>query len=546
VIGSATVLPRSGDLFAVSFTRAWKAIDATHADLTVPLRVLGARGFYSDGIFGWHGHQNATLASGTLNLFGGATPTPTPSSSQASDPCLTLESFSNEFAMPLTGSNFTVAYTVDCVASTIEFTLTTETTGWLAIGFNSMSQMSNGDVYQASVSSNGTVTVRNGYADGKHVVSNSSAQAILVGTPSGSLTNGTMSVTFKRRLNATSPDQLSLSFANPLFVLVARRLISSDFDYPHIHDDSGRKRSAAPVQLFTTGNVDNNGNDADSIQTLLIVAHGLAMILAWAVLGNIGVFVSRYLKPLGHRWYLLHRHIMLGVVFLAVLGFALAFAKMQLDGGKHFALPTADDHYNFHNVFGLAIFIAMFVQVLLGFVSNRLFNADRSAVPWWPDRVHWWFGRLVLFCAFLNIYLGLWKLQGHILTAASVTFIIFKILTGTLHFVGGRALGAKASHQTHASVNYMGFGADASSPPIASSGHGTVNSGKDNFGADASTPLIGGGAGGAQTASRKAERWLVYLRIIALFLTLLAFTIIVFGWQKIGSPIYDAKPWNEF
>jgi hypothetical protein len=49
------------------------------------------------------------------------------------------------------------------------------------------------------------------------------------------------------------------------------------------------------VQLFTTGNVDNNGDDADSIQTLLIVAHGLAMILAWAVLGNIGVFVSRYL-----------------------------------------------------------------------------------------------------------------------------------------------------------------------------------------------------------------------------------------------------------
>jgi hypothetical protein len=179
--------------------------------------------------------------------------------------------------MPLTGSNFTVAYTVDCVASTIEFTLTTETTGWLAIGFNTMSQMSNADVYQASVSSNGTVTVRNGYADGKHVVSNSSAQAILVGTPSGSLTNGTMSATFKRRLYATSSDQLSLSFANPLF------------------DDSGRKRSAAPVQLFTTGNFDNNRDNADSIQTLLIVAHGLAMILAWAVLGNIGVFVSRYL-----------------------------------------------------------------------------------------------------------------------------------------------------------------------------------------------------------------------------------------------------------
>jgi hypothetical protein len=61
VISSATVLPRSGDLFAVSFTRAWAAQDATHADLTVPLRVLGARGFYADGSFGWHGHQNATL-----------------------------------------------------------------------------------------------------------------------------------------------------------------------------------------------------------------------------------------------------------------------------------------------------------------------------------------------------------------------------------------------------------------------------------------------------------------------------------------------------
>lgn len=43
VIGNPVALSRQGDLFAVSFTRAWKAIDASHADLTVPLRVLGAR-----------------------------------------------------------------------------------------------------------------------------------------------------------------------------------------------------------------------------------------------------------------------------------------------------------------------------------------------------------------------------------------------------------------------------------------------------------------------------------------------------------------------
>jgi hypothetical protein len=515
----------SGDVFSVVFSRPWAAIDASHADLTeAPLRLLAARGFFSNGTFGFH-YKNALLVDEPLYFFQSPPPPTTPGSTSSDNPCLTQHSFSNHFQLMLDTMPVNVNYTIDCVATTATFTVSTETTGWLALGFNTQTSMGGVNAFQMTVSDNGTVDVREAYANGHDVEAVESPQTLLTGAkPTGTLVNGTMTVTFTRWLappNTTADNQYAISASNPLYILASRRTNSSDMDKPHmLRTALGRGHSGVPVQLFTLGTVVVNfGDDMDffSNNRLLITGHGIAMLLAWAVLGNIGVFVSRFLKALGHRWYLLHRHIMLGLVFLTALGFALGFAHVQLNGDPHFQLLI--DMYpigrsNPHAVLGLAICVAMVVQVALGFVSNRLYDKMRRAVPWWPDRFHWWFGRLLLLASFINIYLGLWCMNEHIFSASVVAFVVFKIITGIMHTWGACSIAKHDSHEFADSVN------------------GIISDDSDNrFGSDL-RPLLGGGLSVVQ---RQAEAWLVRLRAFALVLTVLAFVIIVLAWHRYGG-----------
>ncbi|KAJ3198856.1 hypothetical protein HDU82_000967 [Entophlyctis luteolus] len=60
-----------------------------------------------------------------------------------------------------------------------------------------------------------------------------------------------------------------------------------------------------------------------------------------------------------------------------------------------------------HAILGAVIAFGIFpLQIVLGFVSNALFDAQRRCVPWW-DRLHWYVGRGVVVLAIAQIQLGL-------------------------------------------------------------------------------------------------------------------------------------------
>lgn len=525
VIGTPT-FNISGDLFTVSFSRPWAPLDAAHADLTAgPLRVLAARGLFSNGTFGFH-HDNALLVYDPLYLFQ-TPPTPAPTQMDAANPCLTQNEFSNHFQLMLGSMPVDVNYTIDCVNATASFTVSTETTGWFALGFNTESSMNGVNAFQCTVTDNGTADVREAFADNHHVSAVQTPNSLLTGAPpTGTLVNGLMTVTFTRHLaapNGTASDgnaRYALSASSPLYILAARRVNDSDMSRPHMNRTPlGRASSAVPVQLFTLGTVivGGDGDDYFSNSHLLITAHGLAMVLAWAVLGNVGAFVSRNLKALGHRWYLLHRHIMLGLAFLCALGFALGFAHVQVEGGRHFVtlIQQGDLRVNPHSVLGLAICVAMVVQIALGFIANRLFDKLRRATPWWPDRIHAWFGRLLLLASFVNIYLGLWLMNEHIFSASVVAFVIFKIITGVMHVWGGCSIKKIESYDFSETVN----------------GGGLPDESDHRFDSDL-RPLLGGVA---TVSQKQAEVWLVRLRIFAFVLTVLAFVITVLAWHQYGG-----------
>lgn len=96
---------------------------------------------------------------------------------------------------------------------------------------------------------------------------------------------------------------------------------------------------------------------------------------------------------------------------------------------------------------GLALLILCSFQVVGGFVIDRLFNPNRTSIPWW-DKAHWWMGRLTVVAALVNIPLGIvlysktstvsmsmvWFVSyGLLLGGAVISFIVLQCRMGQTH-----------------------------------------------------------------------------------------------------------------
>jgi hypothetical protein len=131
--------------------------------------------------------------------------------------------------------------------------------------------------------------------------------------------------------------------------------------------------------------------------------HGILMFLAWCVSPFIGIFIARHLKSaLGHNWFRLHVFFMgFGSGLLTILGFILIFLYKT---PPHF--DAKETIKKSHVLMGLIITIVTIIQIILGIVSDKMFDEKRSEIPIW-DKLHWWVGRLVFLGGIVNCYLGI-------------------------------------------------------------------------------------------------------------------------------------------
>jgi hypothetical protein len=132
----------------------------------------------------------------------------------------------------------------------------------------------------------------------------------------------------------------------------------------------------------------------------LLLAHGYLLLFAWVLCPFVGIYIARFMKAkLGHWWYRLHLMVMIfGVGLFSIAGALLVYLYKA---GAHFSTE-----YSLHPLLGLIVTILLFIQFALGFVSDYLFDEDRTSIPWW-DVVHWWFGRLLTLFAIGTIVLGI-------------------------------------------------------------------------------------------------------------------------------------------
>jgi len=125
--------------------------------------------------------------------------------------------------------------------------------------------------------------------------------------------------------------------------------------------------------------------------------HGALMIISFAFCMSFGIFIARYLKEY-YWWFPLHIMVQVGGVLGSLSAFAIAIVMTH----SHFS--------NIHSWFGIVVMCFAIMTPALGWVADMVFNPSRTSPPMWPDKFHWWFGRITVVLSYVTIVLGMRQL----------------------------------------------------------------------------------------------------------------------------------------
>ncbi|KAL2913507.1 hypothetical protein HK105_206967 [Polyrhizophydium stewartii] len=334
------------------------------------------------------------------------------------------------------GTTFCVVGGVDSANNAI-ITIHSASQGW--VGFGTGSRMAGSSMYVAWRNSTGGVVLSPRQASGNILPQISSERiASLVATPSS--------------ITTPSWAKISFSFKRPLAGIVT---LTSSTSYIYAMSDSAPENpdsasSASFVQHSSTGSIrgldltvslnsspTTGASGGSSGGPVLTLPSGTTYDMILRTHGIIIIFIARYLKfALGVWWFRLHVFFLLvGTGFLTIAGII------------YISLYKTPPHFNtLHEIIGLVVGIAMVLQIILGVVSDRLFDPKRTSTPI-QDILHWWIGRIVVVLAIANLFLGL-NLYADNYPLDNAFRIALGVLVGViaLAFVAGQFLIGQQHH----------------------------------------------------------------------------------------------------
>ena len=122
------------------------------------------------------------------------------------------------------------------------------------------------------------------------------------------------------------------------------------------HGNTGSGTSVTPA---TQGSA-SNSNRILSRTNNLIIAHMVMMIVAWFILVPAAILIGRFGRTF-FTWFPVHRNIQMVAFLFVLIGIILIIA--EVGSSEHFTST--------HAKVGLAVFILMFVQAVLGAVGHK-------------------------------------------------------------------------------------------------------------------------------------------------------------------------------
>ena len=135
-----------------------------------------------------------------------------------------------------------------------------------------------------------------------------------------------------------------------------------------------------------------------------VLAHGIAMLLAWGLCVPSGILVARFYKHLGQFWFMVHRALQSISVLLTMFAFYIIVDAVEKAKGSHF--EGTDSH---HKKLGLVITILTVLQPLNAFVRPHATakgeNKPCLRALW--EWIHKGVGWALLLAGLVNVFTGL-------------------------------------------------------------------------------------------------------------------------------------------
>ncbi|CAM9139722.1 unnamed protein product [Choristocarpus tenellus] len=271
----------------------------------------------------------------------------------------------------------------------VNFTITVGeeiSTGFIGLGFGSV-DMEGADIVFCEF--DGTGTGPDCY-DGISVANRQPDRDIDVGgtdeltNVAFSVANGFTTVSWVRPLLATEVHDNAVETSGTTDVVVAYN--------PHSVSFHGMNRIGRAKIDFSTGVSTTNSLDSDSS---FFAFHGAVMLLAWCVIGPIGIFAARYMKVLS-LWLEVHHGSM---AFVAETVIPLAASALATTKGQF---------HSSHSIMGTLVMVLVAFQVASGFKRiSSLKSSQYDIKVKMMAVVHMWGGRALAVLAIFTCYHGL-------------------------------------------------------------------------------------------------------------------------------------------
>jgi len=303
-------------------------------------------------------------------------------------------------SVQLLDGNFILYWKIES-NSRINVAIVAKTTGWVGIGFNPEDDgMLNCDMIMGFVDDNtGEVTVNDMYSTGEDVPTEDTFYTgegtydILEKNGNQNSERGTTTIKFRRYW--VTPDQYDAEIQDEITSVVFALNPTTDLMVKHGTENTGLVKIN-----FITGIVEG----IDTFQERKD-AHAAMMAFSWLLFAPMGIFIARF----GHKhkwWFAVHIVLMVAACLLSIIGLIITKTEITLDNKLFFV----------HSVVGISIVACgCAIQPIVGIISDQMYDPNRTKVPVWPDKVHWYIGRYSFVGAFFNCLLGMIYYEVHYL-----------------------------------------------------------------------------------------------------------------------------------